>query len=109
MKWKYFFGRDIFVHLVLMVSGQLNETGFIKLGKGTKMGYFQSDLCWLDSLYATVLGLFFFLWWFSDLNVMSEDPKGTSVRTESSFNLENIPSPFAAKNLLTLSVFAWPV
>lgn len=46
--------------LVLMVSGQLNEAGFIKLGKGAKMGYFQSDLCCLDSLYASVLSLFFF-------------------------------------------------
>lgn len=50
MKWKDLGGRDIFVDLVLMVSGQLNETGFIKLGKGPKMGHFQSDLCCLDSL-----------------------------------------------------------
>lgn len=36
MKWKYLGILDIFFDVVLIVSIQLNETVFIKLGKGAK-------------------------------------------------------------------------
>lgn len=107
MKWKYLGGRDIFVDLVLMVSGQLNETGFIKLGKGTKRDILKVTFVAWTVCKPQFWAYFLFLWWFSDLNVMTEDPKGTSVRMESSRNQQNITSEFAAKVRIRQVVILW--